>query len=49
MSEIQEAEDRLIRKILIAIPAVVLLGFLATVALITVMISYNFNILDWLE
>ena len=49
MSEIQDAEDRIIRKILIAIPAVVLLGFLATVALITVMISYNFNILDWLE
>ena len=49
MSEIQDAEDRLIRRILIAIPAVVLLGFLATVALITVMISYNFNILDWLE
>ena len=49
MSEIQDAEDRIIRKILIAIPAVVFLGFLATVALITVMISYNFNILDWLE
>ena len=49
MSEIQEAEDRLIRRILIAIPTVVLLGFLATVALVTVMISYNFNILDWLE
>ncbi|MGB7793936.1 MAG: hypothetical protein WBL39_22295 [Terrimicrobiaceae bacterium] len=49
MSEIQDAEDRLIRRILIAIPTVVLLGFLATVALITVMISYNFNILDWLE
>ena len=49
MSEIQDAEDRLIRRILIAIPTVVLLGFLVTVALITVMISYNFNILDWLE
>ena len=49
MSEIQEAEDRLIRRILIAIPTALLLGFLATIALITVMISYNFNILDWLE
>ena len=49
MSEIQDAEDRLIRRILIAVPTVAVLGFLATVALITVMISYNFNILDWLE
>ena len=49
MSENQDAEDRLIRRILIAIPTLVLLGFLATVGLITVMISYNFNVLDWLE
>lgn len=48
-SEIQGAEDRLIRRILIAVPAVAVLGFLATVVLITVMIAYNFNILDWLE
>jgi hypothetical protein len=49
MSEIQDPEDRLIRRILIAVPTVAVLGFLFTVLLITVMISYNFNILDWLE
>lgn len=49
MGEIQDDEDRLIRKILIAVPAVAVLGFLATVLLITVMVSCNFNILDWLE
>ncbi len=49
MSEIQDPEDRLIRRILILVPTVALLGFLVTVLLITVMISTNFNILDWLE
>jgi hypothetical protein len=49
MSDMQDAEDRLIRRILIAIPAVAVLGFLVTVVLITVMVSSNFNILDWLE
>ncbi len=49
MSEIQDPEDRLIRRILILVPTVALLGFLVTVLLITVMVSNNFNILDWLE
>jgi hypothetical protein len=49
MSEIQDAEDRLIRRILIVVPTVALVGFLVTVALITVLVSSNFNILDWLE
>ena len=49
MSEIQDPEDRLIRRILIAVPSVALVGFLLTVLLITVMVSYNFNILEWLE
>jgi hypothetical protein len=49
MSDMQDPEDRLIRRILIVVPTVAALGFLATVVLITVMISYNFNILDWLE
>lgn len=49
MSDIEDPEDRLIRKILIAVSAVAALGFLGTVLLITVMVSYNFNILDWLE
>jgi bacteriorhodopsin len=49
MSEIEDPEDRLIRRILIAVPTIAALGFLAMVVLITVMVSYNFNILDWLE
>jgi hypothetical protein len=49
MSDIQDPEDRLIRRILIAVSTVGVLGFLATVVLITVMISCNFNVLDWLE
>jgi hypothetical protein len=49
MNESQDDEDRLIRKILIVVPTVAVLGFLATVVLITVMVSCNFNILDWLE
>ena len=49
MSEIQDPEDRLIRRILIAVPTIALVGFLLTVLLITVMVSYNFNILYWLE
>jgi hypothetical protein len=49
MSEVQDPEDRLIRRILIAVPTVAVVGFLLTVLLITVMVSYNFNILEWLE
>ena len=49
MSDIEDAEDRLIRRILIAVPAVAVLGFLLTVVLITVMVSCNFNILEWVE
>ena len=49
MSDIEDPEDRLIRRILIAVPALAALGFLVTVLLITVMVSYNFNILDWME
>ena len=49
MNEIQDPEDRLIRRILIAVPTIAVLGFLLTVLLITVMVSYNFNILEWLE
>ena len=49
MSEIQDPEDRLIRRILIAVPTMAVVGFLLTVLLITVMVSYNFNILEWVE
>jgi hypothetical protein len=50
MSEVSDdEEDRLIRRILIAISTIAVSAFLITVLLITVMISANFNILDWLE
>jgi hypothetical protein len=49
MSDTIDAEDRLIRRILIAVPTVAVLGFLVTVVLITVMVSSNFNILEWVE
>lgn len=45
----QEKEDRLIRQLYIVIPAFLIGGFLTTVGVLTVMISYNFNILSWLE
>lgn len=44
-----EKEDLLIRRILIAIPVFLVAGFLATVALVAVMISYNFNPMNWME
>ena len=49
MSELQDDEDRVIRRILITVGAIAVSGFLLTVLLITVMVSSNFNILDWLE
>ena len=49
MSDIEDPEDRLIQRILIAVSTLGALGFLVTVLLITVMISYNFNILGWME
>lgn len=49
MSEIKDPEDVLIRRLLIGASTFAVLGFLATVALVAVMISYNFNFLNWLE
>lgn len=45
----EQKEDRLIRQLYILVPALLIAGFLATVAVVTVMISYNFNLLGWLE
>ena len=42
-------EDRLIRRLLIAVPVFVVGGFLATVGLVAIMVSANFNVLNWLE
>jgi len=42
-------EDRLIRRLLIAVPVFAVGGFLATAGLVAVMVSANFNVLNWLE
>jgi hypothetical protein len=44
-----EKEDLLIRRILIAAPVVLVAGFLVTVVSIAVMVSCNFNFLNWVE
>ncbi len=49
MIDAQEKEDRLIRRVLIALPVFALFIFLATVAAVAVMVSYNFNFLSWME
>lgn len=42
-------EDKFIRQMVIAASAVVAVGLLTTATLATVMVSANFNILQWLE
>lgn len=49
MSEIKDPEDILIRRLLLGGSIFAVLGFLATVFLVAVMISYNFNFLRWME
>jgi len=49
MNDAQASEDLLIRRLLIGIPVFLVAGFLATVALVTVLLAYNFNPLNWLE
>ena len=44
-----ENEDALIRNILIGASTLALLGILGIITLIAIMISYNFNFLDWME
>jgi len=49
MAEIQDSEDRLIRNVLV-IGSTVLVGGLILVAVtIAVMVSCNFNFLQWME
>jgi len=45
----EQKEDRLIHQLYILVPTLLIAGFLATVAVVTVMISYNFNFLNWFE
>jgi hypothetical protein len=49
MSQESEKEDRLIRALLIGGASAAVLGLIATATLVAVMISYNFNILNWME
>ncbi len=44
-----DKEDRQIRGLLIAAATVAVLGFLSTVAMVTVMVAVNFNFLNWME
>ncbi len=49
MSEEIDKEDRLIRRILLGAATVAVTGFLVTAAIAAVMISANFNFLEWME
>ena len=49
MADPRDPEELLIRRLLIGGPVFLVAGFLATVAVVAVMVSYNFNPLNWLE
>jgi hypothetical protein len=49
MLDMSDPEDRLIRNLLVGAGAVVVLGILTVAVAITVMVSANFNFLQWLE
>lgn len=50
MTEVEAAkEDLLIRRILIGTGVSLVAGVLATIVIVTVFISSNFNIFNWLE
>lgn len=49
MFNTEDPEDRQIRFILISGAVVAVLGFLFTALIIAVMVSMNFNILNWME
>jgi len=44
-----EKEDRFIRAVLIGGASLVVAGALAFATIVAVMVSYNFNILSWME
>lgn len=44
-----DPEDRFIRNLLITLAAGAVLSFVGLAVVIAVMISYNFNILNWME
>jgi len=45
----QDPEDRFIRNLIIVAGTGVALGLLTVATIITVMVSANFNILNWME
>ncbi|MCX6975010.1 MAG: hypothetical protein NTZ94_12095 [Verrucomicrobia bacterium] len=50
MSEITaDPQDSLIRTVLISASVCAVLGFLTTVLAVAVMVSLNFNFLNWME
>jgi len=49
MPDTKDPEDRRIRVLLISAAGLALLGLLATATVVAVMISTNFNILNWME
>lgn len=50
MTEVEAAkEDLLIRRILIGTGLIVVVGFLFSIVVVAVLVSSNFNVLNWLE
>lgn len=49
MLDTNDPEDRQIRVILISAAAVAVLGLLITATVVAVMVSANFNFLNWME
>ncbi len=49
MLDMNDPEDRQIRWILISASAAAVLGFLVTVLVVAVLISMNFNVMEWME
>lgn len=45
----EDAEDRLIRRLIVWTVTAAVAGFLALAVVITIMVSANFNILEWME
>lgn len=49
MTDSHDPEDRLIRFILISAASAIVLGFFIAATVVAVMISMNFNFLQWME
>ena len=49
MLDTNDPEDRQIRVILISAASIAVLGLLAAATVVAVMVSTNFNLLNWME